>query len=411
MRSTCLACCLAAACGSSPPAGGPDAGTPDASGPNLVQVSAHVRMLDDLSSPAAGVPIFFSNVDGSVAWSGKSDANGKATAMVEDGGSVTTYWGVGAEPLIMSTVVGVHAGDDVDLTMENRDYGGYTGSFTASYTPYAGSASTEFFDQCDDAQVTTQNNAVTLARCAPQPLDGILLALDGSGTPIAESEINQSVADGDTVTFPAMTPVGTFHVHLDNAAVTQPLALYRYLGWRQTSKATPAGAATIDLDLPGTHAAWTQQFMDLRVGTPTATSRIVDPITPDQTSYSLDLSILPTQTLSFTYANRTVDLTTSAPFTADVLYVHFTKMVGTYPLDWYIAASPSTTSLHVPQIPADPSMQLPQDWVQDLRPTVALAHSASWNDFDKNHATVIPNLMGIVNGWGGTSRTVEIYAQ
>jgi hypothetical protein len=401
-----------AACGDPAATTGPDAtpGSPDA---QLASVTVHVRKLDDLTTPADGVVVFFSNRDGSVAWSGQTDASGTAHAQVEDGGSVTSYWSAPAEPLILSTVVGVHDGDDLDLTLEHRDYGGSAGTVTAAWTPYAGAANANIYDDCDSAALVAGTPSIGVSRCATtQPLDLVAVAVDAAGLPIASAEAVQAFTDGATVTFPAMTPVGKFHVHYDHADIAKPIMTRHAQGWRLQTSANPTAAPTIDLDLPGVHTGWPVQFVDTQAGTPAAMSRIVDPIAADVTSYTLDLAALPTQQLAFTYAGRSLAITTTAPFDADLLYVHFSKMVDSYPLDWYIAAPAATRTLIVPTIPTTPALLVPQDVAATVRPTVALIDSQLWSDFDAHRATVLRDLLGIVNGLAtGFGRNREIYAQ
>jgi len=413
-RSAVLSLLLAACGGSSSPPAAPDGAAPPPDA-RIATVTVHLRALDDGTTPAAGFPVFFSNRDGSIAKLTNFDATGSATAQVEDGGSVTASFFGPFDGGVLFTVMDVHDGDDLDLTTAGIGYSQAFAQMRADY-PAITVPKLVVYDDCDSTQVTKAYPYINVARCATEPLDLIAVAFDANGNATQSSEVTGVTAqDQGSVTFPAFADVtSSFHLHYDHGTGLGPINVARHLGTAFSQSATPTAADPIDLDLPDVTTGWGGQYVETRVGDTTATSRIADTVTPAQTSYSLDLATMPTQTLSFTTTDHTVAWTTSAPFTADLLYTAFLGHdASNNQVIWMIVAPPTTTSFKVPTYPVtDPNkpFALPPD-PSSNRPKVELVQNAAWGAYDAHRADIAHNIVQVVGGGLPGAHAVEIYAQ
>lgn len=171
-----LALCLAAACGHKPgPGPGPD--------------ETQVRVLAG-KDPLSGAPVVFHAGDGRALSQAVTDAQGRASYALPDGGAVTAIIEVGASAPAMRTVFDVSAGDEVVF---GRDYPltpePILTATLALPGSYPGAASYEVQTNCASGAVPDPDSSVELeldTGCLPM-FDVLGVARDGNGDVIATS--------------------------------------------------------------------------------------------------------------------------------------------------------------------------------------------------------------------------------
>ncbi len=402
-----------AACGGSP-SGVPDGALGDS---GLSQVRVVIEAFDNPDHRARGIPVIFSNPDGTVAAEVATDDSGIAGASLPAGGSVSTVWArqyssLPPEPTIIDSVMGVQPGDAVYLAI----YGSVQSDCLAVWpvdvtmTAFAGAASYKLFDPYDEFDVgTALVNHVTVSSCATHDL--LAVAYDAGGAPIALSEETNVPLNNNAlppIAMPAFRAIGSYHIHVANADLAGAGLTIARQTRPLTSSMTPPTAPILDLDVPAVDESWGDMRLRAQVTTAAGTTLIDDPIAQGATVGSVDLATdLPAATLAATYANRRIDVTTSAPFAASFLYAHFS---GTYqggPADWHIMASPTTTSLVVPTLPADLAAF---DLAATATPTVSLVESADLADWPSAYPTLAHTVLRIFRGRDGLGRVRVITA-
>ena len=158
MRGTkaivCLACGLFAACGkdhSLTDAGSSDANTTDAG--NTIDADAHglvsvtVMNPDGVSGPEAGVMVAFIEPNGDLAGEMATDSNGKASATVLPGASVTAVYVLSPTSHQIESILGVKPGDDLTIGSVHPDTAS-AGAFTANVVEIIGSTEYDVWGPC-----------------------------------------------------------------------------------------------------------------------------------------------------------------------------------------------------------------------------------------------------------------------
>jgi hypothetical protein len=395
---------LATACGSSPRAL-PDGGTPDAD-PSTVTV---ITKRFDQDFFEAGIPVLFSNPDGSMAAQVVTNGNGRAAAPLPRGGAVTVVWakpswGLPQEPTVLETMP-VQPGEVVDLTLRPPIPGACAPAAHAAVTVpvYAGAATYRLFDRVEELDLHgMMATTVTFLSCASG--DVVAVAYDAGGAAIGWSEATFDFYQPPEIALPAFQPVSAYQVHLTGADLAGATLAVKRLPLSIGGALAPAPAATIDVSFPAIDAGWGTLHLVTTVTTATGVAQVSELIHPGDRSAAVDLAAtLPSASVAATYADRTLHVTTTGTFPAKFLYAAWTGKTSIGgDLAWHVIAPPGTTAFVMPTLPSEFAAY---DVTTTSAPTVALADGTDLVGWDKDHVQLAVNLFRILRGDASMQRT------
>ena len=209
---------LACGCGGNP-GHSPDAGTPADGAPDSAPRAPVTLDVLRGDQPVAGVHVYFLNPDDTVAATVDTDAAGKASAKVADGGSVTVLDAFApAQPdptraIELRTYLGVKAGDHLRVTQRDRT----EIDVTIKAPPLATRHSYDVLTTCGTQSMGSQSSAtVGLAGC--HGVADIMVVATTATDRVALYHAGAAVADGATVDLTAETfrPYRDTTFHLSN---------------------------------------------------------------------------------------------------------------------------------------------------------------------------------------------------
>jgi len=248
--------------------------------------------------------------------------------------------------------MGVHDGDDVDLTFlgaERHTIGGYMVD--------AGDAE-EVSDGCSRAPVTPgQPTVLPLTTCSSQPVGIVGYAFDSNGIMSGISQLTgvAAPAAGATAsaTLPAMAGPSEMSVHLDNLPAGANLEVAHVSGvWQDSRTETGVAAGPLDLQLAAPTPGWKWNVTTGIEWKQVEYGLVIDPVAEGAPSYTLDANDVPRGGLDVTDVAGGFAVTPTAPFPeADLLYLH--AMAGVDGGDWHVVAPPDTTQIALPDLPFD----------------------------------------------------------
>lgn len=385
-----LALAALAACGKDHPlvdAGVLDANRTDAStGPDADPhgvVTVTVLSSDGSGTPASGVKVAFVEPDGELAAEATTGADGKASASVLPGASVTAVYALAPTDHQIETILGVKPGDD--LTIGSAKDSTAAGTFTVNLIDTGGTTSYAVYGPCGAGTFTvpqafTSNAtatvpvALTFQRyCAQTTMDLVAVRYDVDFVAADYVELKDvAFTDGGTVDqTAAWTPMpllaATYSdIPADVIAVSFDDRVPDLLGFGYGALLTPdAGAAAVNAPVPpAAHALVTSTIESNAHG---GSQQIFDGIDGTKTSYALDVgaSLLPwVDAPVLDPATATITTATSGTGTGDAFRVEVSfdrpdpngggsgSGTPTDFYDWTVwSASPGTITL--PTLPAD----------------------------------------------------------
>jgi hypothetical protein len=357
--------------------GGPDA-------PPAIDADLHgpiTVIVNDTNAPAtplAGVPVVFVNPDGSVVAEPLTDANGKATATVLPGASVTAVYGGGTLSVQLETVRAVAPGDTIVIGPLSGAGGNPSGTFTATVPDYAGSVFYDVYGPCGSNTANAVGSGaptpVTLSmqdNCQQTTMDLVAIAKNSDKTPDAWVEAkNVAYTDGGNATMGSgWQPFQTLSLSFSNVAASSTSSIYIMNmapdanGYQvATYGSTGTEPQTATLQVPGTATALVET--DFTHNSGGGQQQMYDVVDGTKTTYAVDLStaLLPYinfPTLDPASGAVTVPGATTAGDILDV-NVQFSRVINTQSTNFYWEIwTPPTGSFTLPAMPADLATDYP----------------------------------------------------
>ena len=386
-----------------PPA--PDDAAVDSPAPvTTVNITTLARRYDSLApgAPRAGVMVFGVSAANTLVSSAVTDAAGKATLSLPDGGSVTAVYDNGGSkvPNLVITYVGVKPGDALtfgDRTTEHAPTTGQTGTMTLSWAPVTNATHYRVYSPCYRTGYTMDTEAtIDLAEYCQTPTAPVgLVAYDDSETVLASVLLPAApYTPGSTLAIAAnqwvAQPAGNLQIDLVNldAAVTDADIggvdelgagelgpfwwSYPPITFRVTPKGGTASQVVSVAEAAPRKSAAAKLHHETRVG------RIWAFKAATTSPVAIDTANAPwIDTLTLAPDGRTVSWTQTAG-TYDAALLRFVWSA----FDWTVILPPGVTMFEVPAPPAELAPYLPMAKDEVYLRTCQLVDLASAASYD-----------------------------
>jgi len=330
--------CLVSGCGKVNPAEPADA-PPDADPRGPVHVT--VRDVIGNGAPAPNIPVVFIDPDGTVVADIVSDADGRATANVLPGASVSAvYQQLSTTTVVMTTnirylfvsVLGVKPGDDLPIGFTDRDFTN-SGTFNVTFQPFTGATTYDIFTPCGLTSSTTPNTAIPVQMqnsCKRDSFDILVVARDASNNALAGAiATNVSLSAGSAAVPGTYTSTNSFAAsYTDIPAGISSVSVTRVAsdtlnGFSVNGTCTPAaGACSITpvqvTTISPKSVLQTSISRTVPTGMPSQSQTYIQRVGGANLNYSLDVAtnLLPFMTnVVFDPATNTITPTVEAPVT------------------------------------------------------------------------------------------------
>jgi hypothetical protein len=337
--------------------------------PQLVTVT----VLDQAGSglPVPGAPVAFINPDGTAVAHPVTDLQGKASAEVKAGASITIVLQTSPQQFEMLTMLAVKPGDNILVGGNNNDNtaaGNFAVTFSAttnatgytilgpcgsSFSPSAGTVNLSMYKYCKQDMMEIQVLATNSAGAS-------LGYVSMSNVPLASGAVTMPS------TYSAFTTVAATYNNINGANYVQA---NRYSPRDERYYTNSAGAAPTGTSLPlsvaGPHST-TAAMRTLFNNTAGDRNYVVEDIDPAATTYTLDATgtLLPwfgnvvfdPATATISMPTSSVGTTTDAPDFV-VAMTGFSRLVDstsqTYNYYRWSVLGPTAADIHLPVLPAE----------------------------------------------------------
>jgi hypothetical protein len=319
------------------------------------------------TTPLAGVPVVFVDPAGAIIAEVATDANGKASAVILPGSTVTAVYNAGTTNVQLETVLAVAPGDTITIGPQYQGQGSGSGSFTVDVPDYPGSQSYDVYGPCGSSNGAAAGSGalspVVLGfsdNCTESKMDLVAIALNSDHNPDAWLEnANVAYTDGGSATLtgtwqPFMQWTATFTNMTGVSLVYVNDMVPDANGYQRSGYAQP----TLTLDVPGAATALVETDFTHQSGG--GQEQMYEVVDGHKATYDVDVQAALLPFIGY----PTLDLssaTISIPFEpggndGDVLQVQagFSRVVNdvTHSYSWEIW-SPPTASITLPPMPSD----------------------------------------------------------
>lgn len=392
--------------------GAPDSG-PDASLRGTVTVLALSPSGD--GSPAAVVPVVFTDPDGTMVAEVMTDAQGMAQADVLPGATVTAVFSNtgGGSGALLGTVMAVNPGDHIQIGFKNNTPINALGNMTINFPALAGATNYLVYNSCTSSSTTGTSVTVSFnSRCQKDTYDIMVVAEDGSGNVLQVATLNGAAFnDGGTLNVPNnYQGGGTMQFQFDNvpAAITGISASRTNLSQGRTLFGQPAtititqgtGTGSITRLAGGDQAQVTAAF---QTGSPII-HELFERVPASAATYTLDVTsdVLPVlQAPTYNKSKGRIDWTAADGGSQADALIAIAQYQRTMPtaqnFQWFMVGPGSLTAVTLPTLPDDLASDMPTTG-DSLGMGVFLVNTADIDTYDDDRDTIYPDIERIVDG-------------
>ena len=392
--------------------GAPDSG-PDASLRGTVTVIALSPSGD--GSPAAVVPVVFTDPDGTMVAEVTTDAQGVAQADVLPGATVTAVFassGGGGTGALLGTVMAVNPGNHIQIGFKSNTPITSLGSMTINFPALAGATNYLVYNGCTSASTTGSSVSISFdSRCQRDTYDIMVVAEDGSSNPLKVATLNSAAfADGGTLTVPnnyqgglgqmqfnfTNIPADITNISANRANLSQGRTLFGQAATITINQG--AGTGSVTRLAGGDKALVTVAFQS------TMLHELFERVAGNAASYNVNVStdILPVlQQPTYNKNKSQIDWTAAATGSSADALIGIVNYQRTMPaaasFQWFIVGPGNLSAVSVPTLPDDLADNMPTTG-DSLGMGVFLVETANIGTYDDDRDTIYPDIERIVNG-------------